>query len=233
LPCTGDYFIGSDGLEVTVALILVINEHGVYRRGLRSLIEASIRRARAVEADNLLSALPLLASHRPFDLVLFDADSVAHGSLAALKEACGLRPAPRLAVISNADRRTDVLYWLANGIHGFVPTFLSDEDMLGAIQDLLSGRIYVPCWVADACERSSEALGMVDQPDMLRITPRQNEVLSLLANGMSNKEIAKELNISEATTKIHTGALLRALGARNRTEAAYKAARLRAMNDPV
>ena len=56
-----------------------------------------------------------------------------------------------------------------------------------------------------------------------KLTPRQREVLRLLTQGMSNKEIARALKIAEATTKIHMAALLRTLGVRNRTEAAYKA----------
>jgi DNA-binding NarL/FixJ family response regulator len=62
--------------------------------------------------------------------------------------------------------------------------------------------------------------------ETLKLTRRQTEILPLLAKGMSNKEIARELNIAEGTTKVHTTALLRALGARNRTEAAFFAAKL-------
>ncbi|MGA7453675.1 MAG: response regulator transcription factor, partial [Rhodoplanes sp.] len=64
------------------------------------------------------------------------------------------------------------------------------------------------------------------EADLSKLTKRQREVLQLLARGMSNKEIARALKIAEATTKIHMAALLRALGARNRTEAAYKAGHL-------
>jgi DNA-binding NarL/FixJ family response regulator len=103
----------------------------------------------------------------------------------------------------------------------------SDEELLTAVSDLLSGRIYVPGWVADTHDED------LDRPthshiqrETLKLTSRQNEVLNLLARGMSNKEIARELNIAEGTSKIHTAALLRALGARNRTEAAFMAAKL-------
>ena len=64
------------------------------------------------------------------------------------------------------------------------------------------------------------------EADLLKLTKRQREVLQLLARGMSNKEIARALKIAEATTKIHMAALLRALGARNSTEAAYMAGNL-------
>ena len=64
------------------------------------------------------------------------------------------------------------------------------------------------------------------EADVLKLTKRQREVLTLLARGLSNKEIARALDIAEATTKIHMAALLRGLGVRNRTEAAFKAANL-------
>ena len=67
---------------------------------------------------------------------------------------------------------------------------------------------------------------LLTKADVLKLTKRQREVLPLLARGLSNKEIARALAIAEATTKIHLAALLRALGVRNRTEAAYKAANL-------
>ena len=64
------------------------------------------------------------------------------------------------------------------------------------------------------------------EANVLKLTKRQREVLALLARGKSNKEIARDLNIAEATTKIHMAALLRVLGVRNRTEAAYRAGNL-------
>jgi DNA-binding CsgD family transcriptional regulator len=83
--------------------------------------------------------------------------------------------------------------------------------------------MYVPRWLADDNERSETPVAKCDMP---RLTRRQNEILPLLAQGMSNKEIAKHLRIAPGTAKIHTAALLRALQAHNRTEAAFIAAKL-------
>ena len=78
---------------------------------------------------------------------------------------------------------------------------------------------------------NEEALASLStEADLFKLTKRQREVLSLLAGGKSNKEIARALNIAEATTKIHMAALVRALGVRNRTEAAYKSGKL--INSP-
>jgi DNA-binding NarL/FixJ family response regulator len=204
-----------------VSMILVIDEHRVYRSGIRELIEAKVHGARVVET----SPFELLSKSQYFDLVLVDSGSLSCDLLALLKEAQKLRPSTRFAVMSTSNTRADVLNCLLAGFHGFVNKLQSDEVLLGAIEDLLSGRIYVPRWIADGDERSPEP-SINLRVKTLKLTRRQNEILPLIAQGMSNKEIATLLNIAEGTTKIHTAALLHALGARNRTEAAFIAAKL-------
>jgi DNA-binding NarL/FixJ family response regulator len=103
----------------------------------------------------------------------------------------------------------------------------SDKDLLAAINDLLSGRIHVPGWLVDGDADQSKPTHSVDTPIAIKqLTPRQSGILPLIAQGMSNKEISSHLKIAEGTTKIHIAALIRALGARNRTEAAFIAAKL-------
>ena len=206
-----------------MSVILVIDEHSVYRSGIRGLIEARIQHARVVEASEFES----FAANQYFDLILIDSGSLSYRLLDLLKEVHELSPMTRFAVMSTSNTRADVLSCLSAGFHGFVNKLQSDEDMLTAINDLLSGRIYVPRWLADGDDDRPELPPSVNtQVEILRLTRRQNEILPMIAQGMSNKEIASHLNIAEGTTKIHTAALLRALGARNRTEAAFKAAKL-------
>jgi DNA-binding NarL/FixJ family response regulator len=130
--------------------------------------------------------------------------------------------------MSSSDTRTDILASLAAGFHGFISKHQSDTDILAAITDILSGRIYVPSSLAEVGNGARRATlpTLSTGADALKLTKRQREVLSLLARGRSNKEIARALEIAEATTKIHMAALLRALGVRNRTEAAFKAGNL-------
>jgi DNA-binding NarL/FixJ family response regulator len=162
-----------------------------------------------------------------FDLILIDAGSLKRGSLLALKEWHELNPQTRFAVMSTSNTRADVLNCLSAGFHGFLYKLQSDDELLTAINDLLSGRIYVPRWLADSDESRSDLPSSIGvRAERLKLTPRQHEILPLLAQGMSNKEIARHLCIAEGTTKIHTAALLRALGARNRTEAAFICAKL-------
>lgn len=206
-----------------MSVILVVDEHSVYRSGLRDVIELRVERSHVVEA----ATIEEVDERTVFDLILIDAGSLEPGTLLLLKEVHEQNPQTRFAVMSTSNTRADVLNCLSAGFHGFLYKLQSDDELLTAINDLLSGRIYVPRWLADADEgRSDLPSSSGPRAERLKLTPRQHEILPLLAQGMSNKEIARSLGIAEGTTKIHTAALLRALGARNRTEAAFIAAKL-------
>jgi len=212
-----------------VALILVVDDHSVYRSGLRGVIEARVQQACVFETNDLSAMREYVKAKRYFDLVLIDSKSLSHHSLGLVREVHELSPATRFAVMSTSNTRADVLSCLSAGFHGFVNKLQPAEEILAAINDLLSGRIYVPRWLADGDDNTTDVEGYswtANHVDIFRLTPRQNEVLTLLAQGLSNKEIAQKLHISEGTAKIHTAGLLRAIGARNRTEAAFKAANL-------
>lgn len=206
-----------------MSVILVVDDHGVYRAGLREVIQARFPYSHVVEAPKL----SCVGSNRFFDLILIDSGSLTYETLDLLAECYEVRPATMVAVMLASKSRTEVLHYLSVGFHGVVHKFQPDEELLAAVGDLLSGRIYVPGWLADTYDEDLSRPSPADiQQETLKLTPRQNEVLHLLARGMSNKEVARELNIAEGTSKIHTAALLRALGARNRTEAAFMAAKL-------
>ncbi len=212
--------------------ILILDEHFISRTGLRILISAKVPHAEVIEASSLIQALSQI--QEALDLVLLGLELSSFGQLNTLKAAREASPATRFAIISAADTRAAILASLAAGFHGFISKYQSDADILAAITDILSGRIYVPLSLTEAEDRDAldGRLGAEEVPmlttevDLPKLTKRQREVLSLLAGGKSNKEIARVLDIAEATTKIHTAALLRALGVRNRTEAAFKAGKL-------
>jgi DNA-binding NarL/FixJ family response regulator len=169
-----------------------------------------------------------------FDLVLAGTDRTGLEQLDSLKAAREASPATRFAVVSASDTRADILATLSAGFYGFISKHQSDTEILAAVTSILAGRIYVPASFAKIGD--GDALGsrfdseapptLSTEVDVLKLTKRQREVLSFLARGLSNKEIARALDIAEATTKIHMAALLRGLGVRNRTEAAFKAANL-------
>jgi DNA-binding NarL/FixJ family response regulator len=210
--------------------ILVFDGQSIYRTGLRGLINAEMPCAEVIEANNPNEALAQIRAGA-FDLTLVGTDRARSGLLDFLKLAREAAPGTRFAVMSASDTRADILATLAAGFHGFISKHQSDTDILSAITEVLSGRIYVPRSLAElgqgdvpSSRSYRETLpAILTEADVLKLTKRQREVLTLLARGLSNKEIARILAIAEATTKIHMAALLRALGARNRTEAAFPA----------
>jgi DNA-binding NarL/FixJ family response regulator len=213
--------------------ILVCDGQSVYRTGLRDLIRAKVACAEVIDASNLNDALSQIR-HSVFDLVLVGTDRSGLKQLDSLKAAREVSPATRFAIVSASDTRADILATLAAGFHGYISKHQPDTEILAAVTSILAGRIYVPASFAKigggdalSSQFDGEALpALSTEADVLKLTKRQREVLTLLARGLSNKEIARILAIAEATTKIHMAALLRALGARNRTEAAFKAADL-------
>jgi DNA-binding NarL/FixJ family response regulator len=206
------------------SLILVIDEHSIYRHGLRTILEANIDHGRVVEASTPDGVDDSLC----FDLILIDCKSISQKTIALLKEVHERSPQTRIAVMSVSNTRADVINCLAAGFHGFIYKLQSDGEFVGAVRDLLSGRIYVPRWLADDTHdaRPERPPSVNMRADRLSLTPRQWQIIPLLAQGLSNKEIARALCIAEGTAKVHTAAALRVLGARNRTEAAFLAAKL-------
>jgi DNA-binding NarL/FixJ family response regulator len=212
-----------DTINTAPPVILVIDEHSVYRNGLRAIIEANIDQSHVVEA----STSDRIDRSICFDLILIDSASVSHKTVNLLEEVHDRRPQTRIAVMSVSNTRADVINCLAAGFHGFIYKLQSDGEFLTAVRDLLSGRIYVPRWLADTHDSRPERPPCLNmQAERLSLTPRQQQIMPLLAQGLSNKEIARALCIAEGTAKIHTAAALRVIGARNRTEAAFLAAKL-------
>jgi DNA-binding NarL/FixJ family response regulator len=227
--------LGQSKLESTPR-ILVVDSHNMYRAGLRTFIGDRMPNAEILDSGDLAHGLSKVLVTDSIHLILMDLDPSRYHSLEVLKQAFNIPLKTRFAIISDLDARANILASLAAGFHGFISKHQIDDDILDAVRDIMSGRIYVPPLLAraeqlnvqvDSTEKEAPpSISLNSDADLLRLTPRQREVLSYLALGMSNKEIARALHIAEATTKVHAAALLRALRARNRTEAAFKAGKL-------
>lgn len=205
--------------------ILIIDEHGASRHGLRYLIEQRILDARVYESNDLLNVPGLEETPDYFDLVLIDADASKGHTRQSLEDSHAIPPSTRVAVISVAHSKEEVLSCLADGYCGLIDKHDLDDEIVLALNDILGGRIYVPAWIADGIVARGPHLQTVSAT-LSALTPRQQSVLSLIAQGLSNKQIAHRLQISEGTAKIHIAAMLRALGVRNRAEAVAKSATL-------
>ncbi|WP_336490104.1 response regulator transcription factor [Methylobacterium nigriterrae] len=211
-----------------MASVLLADDHGLYRKGLRVALSESMRELDLLEAESFDEAWALIEERPDIDLMLLDLNMPGLTSLVRLGQLRRQHPRTRIAVISASDARQDILACLGLGLNGFISKLQPDAEIVSAVSDILRGRIYVTSLLARPVEAGAArvtdgARGPEMDIEFAKLTPRQQDVLCLLARGQSNKEIARTLRIAEATTKIHTAALLKVLGVRNRTEAALAA----------
>jgi DNA-binding NarL/FixJ family response regulator len=135
--------------------------------------------------------------------------------------------------VSASKRRNDILLALEAGAHGYIPKGLGAVELAAAIKTVRSGSIYVPVSMADLQEGEEKtqevrlrSASVDPDTDETPLTPRQRDVLELLVTGMSNKEIARALQLGEGTVKVHVAALFRTLGVTSRAGAAAAGFRL-------
>jgi DNA-binding NarL/FixJ family response regulator len=141
-------------------------------------------------------------------------------ALAALREAI---PAAPLVVLSGEDNPGVVRAAIERGAMGFIPKSSTPEVLIQALRLVLARGVYLPPAVLDAAAEPAADRG---ESALRGLTPRQVDVLRCVIQGKSNKVIARELDVSEGTVKAHLSSVLRAFGARSRTEAVYAAAKL-------
>jgi DNA-binding NarL/FixJ family response regulator len=219
-------------MDANARTALVADDDEFFRMALVTILRSRLGFGEAIETGSLDEALERLGEMQDISLALFDLampgmESAA--SLAAVREGF---PEIRIAVVSGSTRRQDILMALEAGVHGYVPKALGAAEVTQALKMILEGFIYVPASLADLSQSSPEkpifsedAASIPAMPDV-RLTPRQREVLELIVDGKSNKEIARALNLGEGTVKIHLAALFRNLGVTSRAGAAAAGARL-------
>jgi DNA-binding NarL/FixJ family response regulator len=210
--------------------ILIVDDHQIYRKALRSALESLVAQTQVLEADSLDSAWKRLDPDGCINLTLIEMSTPGVASIETLRWLHECYPKTRFAAMMALGTRADIVCSLDAGLHGFISKSQSDNEILGAVKDMLSGRVYVPVSLTQVGDRTVNApaaqiYNVGPRPArtegrLNKLTRRQREVLPLLARGMSNKEIARALRIAEGTTKIHASGILRVLGVRNRTEAA-------------
>jgi DNA-binding NarL/FixJ family response regulator len=222
--------------------ILIADDHALVRQGLRQLLAddelglpSGSSELSFLEADAFDAALELLAT-KGADLLLIDLSMpgmAGANSLRALREA---HPATKIVVITGWEDRATMLDCLGAGVHGYVPKSFATDQIVKAIEVILGGGVYVPSEIANlngAEAASHNGAAGKDKPGLppmvpglARFTKRQLDVLQLLGQGRSTKEIARSLELSEGTVKVHLAAIYRGLNARNRTEAVALASKL-------
>ncbi len=198
--------------------VLVADDHPLVRDALVRTVRRADADADVHEAHDFASARAVCAAVEP-DFALVDLNMPGMSALDGVRTLHALHPAMALVVASGQDDPPTIRAVLAAGARGFFPKSSPSELLLQAIRLVQAGGVYVPPRVLEDVRDG----GDVAASSRSELTPRQLAVLQRLLRGAPNKTIARELALTEGTVKIHIAAILRALHARNRTEAVFRA----------
>lgn len=215
---------------------LIADDHWIARSGLSRVVERLDENVHILEADNAADSLRLAKENPDLDLILFDLIMAGSKSLDEIMELRTHAPRAAVVVVSMVEERADILRAIDLGAWGYIPKTASAEEMLRALQIVLTGEIYFPHALftqsATANREGGESVRGATEPTvdpklLQSLTRRHRQVLDGLAQGKTNAQIAEDLELSTITVRQHVSSLLRRLGLSNRTQAAVLASQLR------
>jgi DNA-binding NarL/FixJ family response regulator len=196
--------------------ILLADDHDM----VRETISAYLRNeggAVVSLATDLSGAMDLISSEGPFDLVLLDYQMPGMMGLDGLAKALSANGGKGVGFLSGSAPANTAKAALDAGAIGFIPKPMGAQSLLNAGRFMSAGEVYAPVELMRAESTSAT------HPLAERLSPRELEVLDGLCRGLSNKEIARELDLQEVTIKLHVRTLCKKLDAKNRTQAALTA----------
>lgn len=212
--------------------VLMIDDHGMFRHGLRLTLQQQFADVEILEAATIDQGMALVEQGGPIDLALIDLFLAGEDGVDAIQRLRTISPDTPSAALTASEDVNDVNRVMAAGAMGYIKKSFGPDVLKNIIQLILSGERFYPVLQSDA---SVMGPGRPDLAESARqpatgasveLTPRQKEILQGLVNGRSNKEIARDLNIIEGTVKAHIRNMMGKLRVRNRTQLALMATRL-------
>ncbi|MGP4843525.1 LuxR C-terminal-related transcriptional regulator [Marinobacter sp. 1Y8] len=201
-----------------VQQIIIADDHPLFRAALRQAVSEAVPDAQMIEVDSIKTLQASILEHPDADLVLLDLNMPGAHGFSGLVFMRGQYPGLPVVVVSGSEELQVMRRSIDYGASGFIPKSAPLPTITAAIQDVLDGEVWLPPGVADKIDRMHA--DVTDFSDKLAsLTPQQFRVLGMLAEGLLNKQIAYDLDVSEATVKAHITAVFRKLGVRNRTQA--------------
>jgi two-component system, NarL family, response regulator NreC len=205
--------------------VLLADDHGIVRRGLRSLLEEAGHTVVGEAADGL-EALRLCEEHRP-DLLILDIGMPKLNGIDVAARSQKLDRPPGVIILSMHADESYIIRALAAGARAYLLKSATDEDLLPAVAAVGSGKpFFSPAVTGVMIEdyvRQLKRRGLTDSFHLL--TDREKEVLQLLAEGRSNKEVATQLNVGVSTVETHRANLMQKLSLHNTAEIVLYAVR--------
>ena len=215
--------------------ILVADDHELFLKGLELILSDIDKDIQLVFAKDYNDIFDIIAKQQDFDLILTDLAMPGASWLDAIQKIHNTLPEAPIIILSAVFDKEIVQKTLDIGVYGYIPKTSSNSVIIGAVNLVLSGGVYIPPELLHNTTQNEltilknvETIPQDQQvEDNVRIlTSRQIEVLKLISQGMSNKQIAYELKLTEGTIKLHVTAILKILNVYNRTAAVSEASRL-------
>lgn len=205
--------------------ILVVDDHALVREGLRQVLKGLDESVEVLDAPDCARAFALAEQHPDLDLVLLDYHLPDMTGLVALDVFGKNHPELPILMVSGSVNPHVARQVLAKGAAGFITKSGNSQELLDVVRLVLAGEVYAPPDLLQP--HGSAQLPGSDVPGASQLlTPRQEEVLYLLLDGCSTKDISLALQLGEETAKSHVSAIMRAFGVRTRIQAVVAAGRL-------
>jgi len=201
---------------------VIADDHPLFRGALIQATEKIASRLDIVEAATFEETVAAVLAHNDTDLILLDLSMPGAQGFSGLLYLRAQFPGVPVVVVSATEDTAIIRRSLDFGASGYIPKSVGAEQMRAAIKSVLDGAVWTPPDLDLDHEDSGEAAQMAAR--LSTLTPQQVRVLMMLNRGLLNKQIAYELDVSEATVKAHVSAILQKLGVESRTQAVIAAA---------
>ena len=204
--------------------IVIADDHPIYREGVARTLAEDAGLDVVGQAQDAPGAVELATRLAP-DLVLLDLSMPGGGGLAALRAIQALHQPPRVAMLTASEEDDEVMQALKGGALGYVLKGVGARDLVGIVKDLARGQSYVSPVLAGRLLAVMREGGKTAKPanPLAELSKREEDILRLVAEGRSNKEIGLALDLQEKTVKHYMTSILQKLHLRNRVEAAVLA----------
>lgn len=199
------------------SVVVIADDHPLFRDALQQAIEGLLPDCSFPTAGELDELRNLLRSLGSADLVLLDLAMPGASGFSGLMSVRAEFPDTPVVVVSASEDGVTIKKCVELGASGFIPKSSSTEFITSSVRAVLDGEICVPSFVDLDAEMDTESSGLIRK--LQSLTPQQARVLSMLGEGLLNKQIAYELGVSEATVKAHVSAVLLKLDVDSRTQA--------------
>ena len=211
--------------------LLIADDHPLFREALRGVASRLLPEAAIHEAEDAAGLYAMVDAHPDADLLLLDLNMPGAQGFSALVHLRAMHPQLPVVMVSAREEPAVVRRALDHGAMGFIPKSSDAATLTGALRQVLDGERWAPEAALDAAPIADEERAIAAR--VRELTPQQFRVLQMLGAGLLNKQIGYELGVSEATIKAHMSAILRKLGATNRTQAILLAGKLAVEPDAV